>query len=163
MALNTLTGSTIQNGSLTGVQISNSSLTGSDVATNSILGIDLRDNSVGGVDVRANSIGGEDIRDASLNDEDVGQGTFVNFEATVGKFYPHECKKLKITGIDADGDHMLLTPSDADADKNIEYSIRYTDHDFYNKGGATLVACNNSRSHLDDHTTHFNLLVFDAQ
>jgi hypothetical protein len=163
MALNTLTGSTIQNGSLTGDQISNSSLTGSDVATGSIQGIDLRDNNVGGEDVRDNSIAGEDIRDASLNDEDVGQGTFVNFAATIGAFVPHECKALPITGIDAQGDHMLLTPSAYDADKDVDYSIRYTNGDFGNNGRAILVACNKGGFYNDDRTTHFNLLVIDAQ
>ena len=109
-------------------------------------------------DLRPGSVGSSEVANGSLNDEDVGQGTFVNFAATIGQVVTHVCKLDPITGINAAGDHMLLTPSAADANPYLEYTIEYTGQE-----SATLKTCNYSDTTQNDGTTHFNLLIFDAQ
>ena len=105
-----------------------------------------------------NTVGTKQVRNFKLNDQDVGQGTFVNFEASIGTVKPG-CYLKAITGIDAKGDHLLLTPSRADSTASLDYTI------FYERDAqsAALVVCNRTTAAVDDGTTHFNLLVFDAQ
>ena len=106
-----------------------------------------------------NTVGTRQVRNFSLNDQDVGQGTFVNFEATVGTFSAGTCDSLPITGIDARGDHLLLTPSSKDSSIFLDYAIKYR----RDTGSAHLTVCNRTNATINDGTTHFNLLVFDAQ
>jgi hypothetical protein len=109
-------------------------------------------------DLAANSVNSGSVFNGSLNDEDVGQGTFVNFQATIGQVVTHVCKLDQITGINAAGDHLLLTPSSSDANPYLEYTIEYNP----SQESATLKTCNYSDTTQQDGTTHFNLLVFDA-
>jgi hypothetical protein len=106
-----------------------------------------------------NRVFSDDIVNGNLNDQDVGQGTFVNFAANIGTIDSGFCKDAPISGIDAQGDHLLLTPSAADDDDLLDYSIRYQP----NFEAARLVVCNHTNFQIEDGTTHFNLLVFDAQ
>jgi hypothetical protein len=110
-------------------------------------------------DLRPSSVASSEVANGSLNDEDVGQGTFVNFAATIGQVVTHVCKLDPITGINAAGDHLLLTPSASDANPYLEYTIEYSP----SQESATLKTCNYSDTTQNDGTTHFNLLVFDAQ
>jgi hypothetical protein len=54
-------------------------------------------------------------------------------------------------------DTLLLTPSDSDSDQDLSYSV-----EFENTESVNLKICNPSVDTIDDGTTHFNLLVFDA-
>ena len=125
----------------------------------SFLGVDVVDGSLTGDDIKDEFLTGLDINNGSLNDEDVGQATFVDFLATIGPVAAQGCAYLPITGINATGDHLLLTPSSVDAAAGFIYSVQYRQA----QESAFLVACNNNSVVVDDGTTHFNLLVFDAQ
>jgi hypothetical protein len=131
-------------------------LSGTDTVQSDDLGPGAQ---VKAVDLAANSVSSLKVANGSLNDEDVGQGTFVNFAATIGQVVTHVCKLDPITGINATGDHLLLTPSASDANPYLEYTIEYS----LSQESATLKTCNYSDTTQNDGTTHFNLLVFDAQ
>ena len=64
-----------------------------------------------------------------------------------------------ITGINAQGDHLLLTPNYATADPKLIFNIQYVPNDEY----ARLRVCNPTDANIDDGNTNFNLLVIDAQ
>ncbi len=110
-------------------------------------------------DLRPGSVASSEVANGSLNDEDVGQGTFVNFAANIGNLVANSCAQDDITGITAQGDHLLLTPSDADSSPVLFYRIEYRP----NEESANLITCNPWNFSVDDGTTHFSLLVFDAQ
>jgi hypothetical protein len=152
--VSTFLGVDVVDGTLTGDDIGDEQLTGLDVAPNSIYGADIFE----GTMFFDNGLGSSDICDFCNNDQDVGQGTFVDFQATIGDVAAQSCKDLNITGINAQGDHLLLTPSNADSDTNLIYDARYRGTE-----AATLHVCNPTTSLKQDGTTHFNLLVFDAQ
>jgi hypothetical protein len=109
-------------------------------------------------DLRPGSVASSEVANGSLNDEDVGQGTFVHFAADIGTLGANDCEEVSITGINAQGDHLLLTPSTDDSSVVLFYRIEYRP----NLESATLVTCNPWNFSVDDGTTHFNLLVFDA-
>jgi hypothetical protein len=109
-------------------------------------------------DLRSNSVASSEVSNGSLNDEDVGQGTFVNFAANVGTVGAGSCSDLPITGVNAQGDHLLLTPSNQDSLQLLDYRMEYRD----TQALARLVVCNHTNINLPDGITHFNLLVFDA-
>jgi hypothetical protein len=110
-------------------------------------------------DLRAGSVGSSEVANGTLNDEDVGQGSFVNFNAFVGQVPANDCNTQVITGINARGDHLLLTPSGDDSNVHLSYFVKYRTDD----ESAYLKACNATNVAADDGMTHFNLLVFDAQ
>ena len=133
-----------------GVAYAADTIGSSDVIDNSLLSADLANNK---------AVKSADVANGQLNDEDVGQGTFVNFAANVGTVSTGTCNEAPISGINAQGDHLLLTPSFADANPFLEYTIEYDPV----QQAATLRTCNYSIANQNDGTTHFNLLVFDAQ
>jgi hypothetical protein len=129
-------------------------------AADTIGSADVIDNSLGSVDLKNNAaVQSADVRNGTLNDEDVGQGTFVNFVGNIGAVPAHGCVNRNVTGINALGDHLLLTANFADAADQLGYSIQYQP-DFE---GAWIVACNPTDGSINDGATTFNLLVFDAQ
>lgn len=97
-------------GSLTGADVQDSSVTGADVATGSIKGADIGDSSLTNLDLLDDIITGSKVVDGGLKDEDVGQGSFVDFVANIPAIPAHSCRSADITGVDVDGDHILLTP-----------------------------------------------------
>ncbi len=131
----------------------------SDVINESLLSEDVKNNEIASADI-ANNVGVQsaDVRNGTLNDEDVGQGTFVNFAGDIGVVPANDCTLGGIGGINAQGDHLLLTPSFEDANFRLEYKLLYRpDQEF-----ATISTCNRSGVAINDGVTHFNLLVFDA-
>jgi hypothetical protein len=111
-------------------------------------------------DLRAGSVGTSEVTNYSLNDEDIGQGTFVNFSATLGTVAAHDCKYDFITGINAQGDHLLLTPNVDTVPADLDYSVQYRG----DAESAALVACNPTASSISVPIgAKFNLLVIDAQ
>ena len=97
--------------------------------------------------------------DGSLKDEDIAQagGTFYDFDANIGTVFARTCKLGSVTGVGANSDHLLLTPT-----ANEHNYLSYTaENDI--AGAIWIKACNPTNSDIDDATTGFNLLVIDAQ
>ena len=72
---------------------------------------DVAANAVGSADVINESLTSADVANGQLNDEDVGQGTFVDFTGSIGNVPALGCVEKPITGVNATGDHLLLTPN----------------------------------------------------
>jgi hypothetical protein len=108
-------------------------------------------------DIASNAVNSADVANGQLNDEDVGQRTFVNFAANIGTVFAHSCNGKALPGVNAQGDHLLLTPSEQDSAPFLDYSILYTAQEH-----ATIYTCNHTDIDINDGTTHFNMLVFDA-
>jgi hypothetical protein len=129
------------------------------LAGGGLSGADIRSDSLTGLQIINGSISSPDLEDGSIGFDQLGVETqFVDFTATIGTVVHDSCSNLAITGIDAAGDHLLLTPSWADSDSRLVYSARYRAD-----GNATLSVCNHGAGNIDDGTTHFNLFVIDAQ
>ena len=164
-----LSGIDIANGSLRSADIGDGSLTGNDISYQSIdtghiqddtiYGGDVANGGLGTLDISDNNLTGVDINNGTLNDEDVGQGTFVNFLASIGVVPAHSCIDKPIEGIDAQGDHLLLAANWDGSSSQLSYSVEYRT----SSADAQLKACNPTNSAIDDSFTRFNLLVFDAQ
>jgi hypothetical protein len=135
-----------------------------DIVNNQVRSADVRDDtlSAGGlraIDLAGGSVGSSEVANGSLNDEDIGQGTFVAFSATIGTVPAQDCVYRDVTGINAQGDHLLLTPDFATTAFDIDYGIQYRSSVEF----ATIVACNPTGAAINDGSTTFNLLVIDAQ
>ena len=167
--VDTILGVDILDNNLTGTDILDENLTGADVADHGLSGADIRNGSLGvqdiannGVDsanLADNDVQSRDIANFNLNDEDVAQSLAVDFAATIGVVNAGSCVNKLATGLNAAGDHLLLTPSTVDANGALIYDARYSAA----TGDVTIHVCNFSNAHIDDGITHFNLLVFDAQ
>jgi hypothetical protein len=133
-------------------------VTGGNLAANSVNGERVLNNSLTGTDVLDQTITGADI--GTLRAADIAEFNAVDFPATIGNVSAPSCVRLPISGIGfARTDHLLLTPSTADSNPALEYTIEYDTAD----GNATLRVCNYTDGDIDDATTHFNLLVIAAQ
>jgi hypothetical protein len=138
--------------------ITNDSLSSIDIASGGVSSAEIAPFSINEGDIASNVIDSRHINNGTLNDEDVGQGTVVDFAASIGTIPPESCVYRNVTGINAQGDHLLLTPSFHDSQDAV-YSLQYhTDAEH-----ATLQACNPGPFSVNDGITHFNLLVIDAQ
>jgi hypothetical protein len=111
-------------------------------------------------DLRAGSVGTSEVANGTLNDEDVGQATVVDFTATIGTVPAHGCVEKAVTGVDAKGDHLLLTPNWQTQNGSLTYSAEYHN---VNESIFELQACNPTDGAINDGNTNFNLLVIDAQ
>jgi hypothetical protein len=152
-----LVASDLRAGSVTSSEVANGTLKAEDYGIGSVSGARIQDNNVTTLDLADGAVFGNDIRDFSLNDEDVGQGTFVNFAADIGLVPANSCVYKDITGINAQGDHLLLTPNNNDS--FLIYGIQYRSGQEF----ARLQVCNPFSFTAQDEITHFNLLVIDAQ
>ena len=150
-AANTVFSTDIVNDQVYSADVRNDTLTGGGLAAQ-----DLRSGSVGPAE--AAGLGSADIADGALNDEDIGQNTF-NFEATIGTVPAHSCVEKTVTGVNAKGDHLLLTPNANTANLGLSYSGEYDAVG----NSAYIIVCNHASSAIDGETTRFNLLVIDAQ
>jgi hypothetical protein len=153
---------TLGYGGLTHPDLGTGSVRSSELLDNSVTRFDIGTGEVDGVNIRDENVGTAEVRNNSLNDEDVGQGTFVNFVGNVGIINAHSCvadAALAVTGINAQGDHLLLTPNWETARQELSYSIEYRSTD----SSARIKVCNPTNANIDDGTTNFNLLVIDAQ
>jgi hypothetical protein len=147
----------------------NNTLVADDIATGAVGTDEVADNSLGNgdfltgsVDSRVatdNSLASADVQNGSLNDEDISQTFAVDFAGTIGVVPATTCVYKGVDGLSALGDHLLLTPSYLDAAVGLVYSPRY---DITNDR-LQIHICNFTGAIIDDATTHFNLLVFDAQ
>ena len=63
---------------------------------------------------------------------------------------------------DHTGDHLLLTPAWPETSTLLEYTVQHTAPTGSNPGGIAIHVCNPTTGAVNDGTTAFNLLVFDA-
>jgi hypothetical protein len=156
-AANTVFSTDIVDGQVKSVDVGDNEIGSADVKDNSINTFDVH--SFLGVDVVDETLTGADIGNGSLKDEDIAKGTFVNFAVSIGSIAAQSCDGRIVTGVDAQGDHLLLTPDQNTASLFLTYNIGYQ------PGGsnAILRVCNPTTAAIDDGSTNFNLLVFDAQ
>jgi hypothetical protein len=156
---NTVFSDDVANDNFTSPTQGQGGLVASDLRAGSVGGSEIADRSVSTFDLLDGAgVAGSDVIDGSLEDQDVGQATLVNFALNIRTVDAGSCVGLGIAQVAQPGDHMLLTPA---ADSNIffDYRVQF-DPGF---GDLTLIACNRSAVSRDDGTTHFSLLVFDAQ
>ena len=156
-AANTVFSTDIVDGEVKSVDIGNGEVNSADVKDQSLTTFDV--STFLGADVVDGTLTGADIGDGTLKDEDIAKGTFVNFVASIGTIAAQSCDGRIVTGVDAQGDHLLLTPDQNTSSLFLAYSIGYQ------PGGsnAILRVCNPTTAAIDDGTTNFNLLVFEAQ
>jgi hypothetical protein len=102
---------------------------------------------------------GADVRNGTLNDEDIAKGTFVDFPAVVGSVNAHSCIEKQITGVGAQGDHVLLTPSWQDSSADLTHAAEYRAA----IEAVELHVCNPTDTVVDDGTSHLNMLGIEAQ
>jgi len=149
-------------GGLTHPDLGPGSVRSSEVAQRSLVPTDI---AVGGVDssnIADQNVISADVGDGTLNDEDIGQGTFIHFLGNVGVIPARSCladDALAVTGINAQGDHLLLTPNWETAHPLLSYSIEYRS----GAEQARIKVCNPTNANVDGGSTRFNLLVIDAQ
>jgi hypothetical protein len=145
--------------SFLGVDVVDGTLTGADIGDQTLSGFDIEFNTLTGENVGPDSIDSDEVDDNLLKDEDVGQSLAVDFLGNIGTVNAISCVDRPVTGLNALGDHLVLTPSVVDAHPALMYEARYDSA----SSNAFIHVCNWSNANVDDGTTHFNLLVFDAQ
>jgi hypothetical protein len=121
-----------------------------DVIDNSLLSADLKNNQ---------AVRSADVADGTLNDDDIAQGTFVNFTGSIGTVPAQSCAERDVFGVNAQGDHLILTPDYNTENPHLVYSAE--SHDF--DGNMTIQVCNPTTDAINDGSTKFNLLVINAQ
>jgi hypothetical protein len=131
--------------------------TGENIVDRSLTRVDVAGGTLTGAEVQDFALTGSDIAWGSLSIAHIGAGSHINFVAYIGTVPARSCELAEITGVNADMDHMVLTPSANDASPDLSYSIFYTTD---LSGRALLKSCNPTNSAINDVTTHFNLLVF---
>ena len=144
--------------SFLGVDVVDGTLTGADVQDGSLTGFDIQDGFIGQGELADGAVNSAKVADGSLDDQDIAQATFVNFEANIGPVATGFCATKEVTGINASGDHLVLTASQSDASPVLSYTAEYAAN-----GSAWIKVCNAANFNVDDGITHFNLLVIDAQ
>jgi hypothetical protein len=151
-AANTVLSSDIVDGEVKSVDIGTSQIRSGDVRNDNL--------SAGGLsstDLAPGSVGPSEVTDGTLNDEDVAERVF-NFTGDIGTVPAHACVERLVIGVNAQGDHLLLTPNYETQASNIVYSA-----DYESTGESMIIqACNNTGSAINDGTTQFNLLVIDG-
>ena len=132
---------------------------GTAYAADTVFSTDIVDGEVKSVDIGNNQVQSADVRNGALNDEDVAQGTFVNFVGVIGSVPAQSCVEKTVSGVTAQGDHLLLTPDFDTQHPNLAYSAESDSSD----GSMTIQVCNPTTGAINDGNTNFNLLVIDAQ
>ncbi len=136
--------------------------TGSAYAANTVFSTDIVDGQVNSADVKDQSLTtfdvstlvGADIVDGSLTAKDVGENEF-NFSLNVPAVAAHDCIYVPITGIAAQGDHVLLTPDYGYTSTYLTYTVEFQE----GSPNAYLKACNASNNNVEGRPTYFNALV----
>jgi hypothetical protein len=127
--------------------------------SNTVFSDDIVDGQVKSADIVNGAVTPAKVANFQLNDEDVGQGTFVNFTGNIGTIPAQNCVERDVGGVNAQGDHLLLTPNFNTQSPLLVYSAEY--HDSAER--MDIQVCNPTTSAINDGDTNFNLLVIDAQ
>jgi hypothetical protein len=157
--VSTFLGADVVDGTLTGADIQDSSLTGLDIDDGSVEQSDIANDAINKFKLEFGAVETAAVNDGRLNDEDIAQTLGIDFAGTIGMVNATSCVNKPVSGLSAMGDHLLLTPSLVDANPALMYDARYDTA----TQNATIHVCNFSTANIDDGTTHFNLLVVDAQ
>jgi hypothetical protein len=137
--------------------------TGSAYAANTVFSTDIVDGQVNSADVKDQSLTtfdvstlvGADIVDGSLTAKDVGENEF-NFSMDVPAVAAHDCRYLLMTGIAAQGDHVLLTPDYGYTSTYLTYNVEFQE----GSPNAFLKVCNPTNDEVQARPTYFNVVVF---
>ena len=156
--VSTFLGVDVVDGTLTGADVGDESLTGADIASESITRFQIGAGEVDSQNLGTNSVWTNEVQDGALNDEDIAEGTFVAFAGFIGVVPAHSCVTRVVTGVNAQGDHLILTPSGNSASPSLTYSAQSHNND----QNMEIKACNPTPSAIDDGTNTFSLLVIDA-
>ena len=140
--------------------------TGGAYAANSIGSADIIDGSIGSADVKDNSLNtfdvhsfiGEDVIDGTLKDEDVGKSAYINLGVDVGSVGPQTCKNVFPSDLNANVDHVVLTPEYGSASNLLSYTVEH-----FRPGTLSIKVCNPTGSTINDGITYFNVLVINGQ
>jgi hypothetical protein len=144
--------------SFLGVDVVDGSLTGADLATESVASGQIKNSTIESQDIVTGGVQADDVSNGGLKDEDIAEGAFVHFTADIGVVPANSCLALPITGVDAQGDHLVLTPNEFTTNGVLSYTAEY---DAGNER-AWLKACNHFTQHVEEGTIEANLLVIDA-
>ncbi len=68
-----------------------------------------------------------------------------------------------VTGVNANGDHLVLTPNWTDTRTSLDYSAQHSSISPQGEDAVSIHVCNPTTAAIDDGNTRFNLLVIDAQ
>jgi hypothetical protein len=152
--------------SFLGVDIADGTVTSADVADTSSLGPNeiheenlLFANTIASSDLGTGSVHSAEVADGTLEDEDIAQSTHVHFQAAIPAVPAHSCVQGELTGINASGDHLLLTPDYFTNITALIFSVQYLSSA---NGRAYLQACNPNNTNINASTGEFNLLVIGA-
>lgn len=157
-AINEWTGANIVDESITSADIKNLDVGTNELGIGSVWGSRIRDNAILSNHVVDNVLTGNDIKDHSLKDDDIAEGTYRHFDGNIQTVAANHCAYYPIEGINAQNDHLVLTPNFQTADHSLTYAIQYNS----NTSEADLQVCNPTAANIDDGYTKFNLLVIDA-
>jgi hypothetical protein len=136
----------------------------SDIVDGQVKSVDVGDAEIKSADVKDQSLTtfdvstfiGADIVDGSLTAKDVGENAF-NLSVNVPAVAAHDCLYMPITGIAAEGDHLLLTPDYRYTSSFLTYNVEYQ---VSPSSSAQLKVCNPTNTNELARPTFFNLLVF---
>jgi hypothetical protein len=157
---NTISSGDIQNNQVFSADVRDDTLAGGGLVSADVRN-DTQTSPAGGLaapDLRPNAVGTSEVANGTLNDEDIGQGTF-SFTGIIGIVQAHSCDVGTVGGVNAQGDHLLLTPNSETAAAGLVYSAENRNTD----GNWVLKVCNPTASNIDDGNTNFRLLWIDAQ
>jgi hypothetical protein len=170
-AANTVFSSDIVDNQVYPVDVRNENLSGGglggvDIANDAVTTVDIRDDNLGfgglfAQDLAAGSVRGSEVQDGSLKDEDVAKRALASRTVGIGTVSAHSCVFRLIPDVEAEGDHILLTPKFDTSTVQLSYSAEYL-----SSTSSTLPvikACNHSGFDFDDANSVFNVLVIEAQ
>ncbi len=146
--------------------LSGGGLGGIDIANDAITTLDVRDDTQGfgglfAQDLAAGSVRGSEVQDGGLKDEDIAKSAHSNVTVSIGPVPAQTCVFNLIPGIEAEGDHILLTPKFDTGVVQLTYSAEYLTSTSSTR--PVIKACNHSSVEINDGSSVFNVLVIEAQ
>jgi hypothetical protein len=141
--------------SFIGDDVIDGTLTGADIGDGTVTRADIADGTILGTDVREETIDGNNIVDGSLDAFDIGFGGS-DIAVNIGSIAGTNCVNKALPDLgNVLADHLVLTPSLADAHGGLIYDARYNAA----TGVPVIHVCNFGNATVDDATTHFDVLI----
>ena len=110
--------------SFVGADVVDNTLTGADIQGESLNMTDILDGSLSGAEIANDSLSGLDIGDGSLEAKDIGEGAYT-FRGAIPEVPAHQCIEAIVTGVNAQSDHLLLTPEADTTSHQLIYSASF--------------------------------------